>query len=257
MEHTPPGGAGDGATAEADSGPLGIGGVLRVLREEFPEVTVSKIRFLETQGLVAPRRSPSGHRWFSGVDVERLRDVLRMQRDHYLPLRVIKERLGSVSGDECPLPPTRAPQRSSQGTWREGPSDPAARIGPEQLLAAACVTEPELAEWESHGLLSPYPDGSYDEAAVAVARIVSELGRHGIPPRQLHAMKAAAEHQAGLLESAVAPPDRHADARTGGSAVPMGARLADLSARLYEVFVQAALYVRPAEGPDSGGRPGE
>ncbi|QPP10059.1 MerR family transcriptional regulator [Streptomyces bathyalis] len=257
MEHTPPGGAGDGAATGAGSGPLSIGGVLRVLREEFPEVTVSKIRFLETQGLVEPGRSPSGHRWFSGEDVERLRDVLRMQRDHYLPLRVIKEHLGSVAEGELPLPPTKAPQRSSPGTRRERPSDPPVRIGREQLLAAAGLTEPELMDCESHGLVSRYPDSSYDEAAVAVAGIVSELGRHGVPPRQLHAVKAAAEHQAGLLESAVASAEHPGDARTGGGAEPPGARLAALSGRLYEVFVQAALHVRPAEGPDAGNRPGE
>ncbi len=92
MLQTPSGGAGHGIAA-ADSGLMSIGTVLNVLRDEFPEVTISKIRFLESEGLIEPQRTPSGYRKFSPEDVERLGHVLRMQRDHYLPLKVIREHL--------------------------------------------------------------------------------------------------------------------------------------------------------------------
>ena len=95
MVQTPSGGAGHGA-AVTDTGLLSIGAVLNVLREEFPEVTISKIRFLESEGLVEPRRTPSGYRKFSAEDVDRLGHVLRMQRDHYLPLKVIREHLAAM-----------------------------------------------------------------------------------------------------------------------------------------------------------------
>lgn len=104
MLRTPRGGAGHG-TAAVDSGLMSIGTVLNVLRDEFPEVTISKIRFLESEGLVEPRRTPSGYRKFSADDVERLAHVLRMQRDHYLPLKVIREHLDAMErGEAGPCP---------------------------------------------------------------------------------------------------------------------------------------------------------
>src|SRR6478609_4577182 len=100
MLRTPSGGAGNG-TAAADSGLMSIGTVLNALRDEFPEVTISKIRFLESEGLIDPQRTPSGYRKFSPEDVERLGHVLRMQRDHYLPLKVIREYLDAMERGEA------------------------------------------------------------------------------------------------------------------------------------------------------------
>src|SRR5262245_14665759 len=100
MPHTPSGGTGHG-TAPTETGLMSIGTVLNVLRDEFPEVTISKIRFLESEGLIEPRRTPSGYRKFSAADVERLGHVLRMQRDHYLPLKVIREHLDAVERGEA------------------------------------------------------------------------------------------------------------------------------------------------------------
>ncbi|MGP4091116.1 transcriptional regulator FtsR, partial [Streptomyces sp. KR55] len=154
MLHTPSGGAGNGITA-ADSGLMSIGTVLNVLREEFPEVTISKIRFLESEGLIEPQRTPSGYRKFSAADVERLGHVLRMQRDHYLPLKVIREYLDAMErGEEVRLP-TLGRQRDGEAPPESSERPTAARIGRAELLAAAGIGEQELAEWESYGLITP------------------------------------------------------------------------------------------------------
>ena len=124
MLRTPSGGAGDG-TAAADGRLLSIGAVLGRLRDEFPEVTISKIRFLEAEGLVEPQRTPSGYRKFSSGDVERLAHVLRMQRDHYLPLKVIKEHLDALDrGEQVPAAagPRRRAAREPRERLRRPPS---------------------------------------------------------------------------------------------------------------------------------------
>lgn len=229
------------------SGPLGIGAVLRTLREEFPEVTASKIRFLETEGLVEPGRSPSGHRLFGPEDVERLGHVLRMQRDGYLPLRVIREYLDAADRGAPPGPPAEASSASSGG-----------RIGRAELLAAAEATEAELFQAEEQDLLAPRPDGSYDAGAPAVVRAVSGLGRHGIQPHRLRAAKIAAEGQAAMLKKAVASSGSTDEAGEDGEGREEAtARLAALSVRLYAEFLQAALRVPPAERHDVDSGEGE
>ncbi|MEU6007685.1 MerR family transcriptional regulator [Streptomyces sp. NPDC047453] len=242
MRQSPSGGAGHGAAA-TDSGLKSIGTVLNVLRDEFPEVTVSKIRFLESEGLVEPRRTPSGYRKFSTGDVERLALVLRMQRDHYLPLKVIREYLDAMErGEAVHLP--------AVGRQREGAAVPAsaeapvARIERAELLVAVGIEEGELQEWESYGLLTPLADGAYGAEAVTVASLVSELGRFGIEPRHLRVMKAAADREAGLVEQVVAPLKRHRNPQTRAHAEARAKELAELTVRLHTVLVQTALGVR-------------
>ena len=230
MEQTPSGGA------------LSIGAVLQVLREEFPEVTVSKIRFLETEGLVEPRRSPSGYRKFSAEDIERLSYVLRMQRDHYLPLAVIRDQLDARSRAG------QAPPVSSLS-----PSDPAeqtaapaavARLGRAELLAAVEVTEEELAEWESYGLLGPDSGGDYEIGGVTIARLMADLARFGLQPRHLRAVKAAADREADMVEKVVAPLRRHQNPRTRAEAESAARELAALSVQLHAALLRTALRLR-------------
>ncbi|MEU1268000.1 MerR family transcriptional regulator [Streptomyces sp. NPDC005799] len=243
MLQSPSGGSGHGAAA-ADSGLMSIGTVLNVLRDEFPEVTISKIRFLESEGLVEPQRTPSGYRKFTAGDVERLGHVLRMQRDHYLPLKVIREHLDAMErGEALPLPVVNR-QRDGETVLEplEGPT--AARIGRAELLAAAGIDEQELKEWESYGLLTPLPDGVYDAEAVTVASLVVELGRFGIEPRHLRAMKAAADREAGLVDQVVAPLKRHRNPQTRAHAEARTKELAALAVRLHAALVQTALGVR-------------
>ncbi|MFJ4820575.1 MerR family transcriptional regulator [Streptomyces sp. NPDC088801] len=243
MLQKPSGGAGNGAAA-TDSGLMSIGAVLNALRDEFPEVTISKIRFLESEGLIEPQRTPSGYRKFSAHDVERLGHVLRMQRDHYLPLKVIREHLEAMErGEALPLPVVGR-QRDGEAAPEppEGPA--AARIRRAELLAAAGVDEQELKEWESYGLLTPLEDGAYDAEAVTVALIVIELGRFGIEPRHLRVMKAAADREAGLVDQVVAPLRRHRNPQTRAHAEARAKELAGLTVKLHAALVRTALGLR-------------
>ncbi|MCX5588091.1 transcriptional regulator FtsR [Streptomyces erythrochromogenes] len=254
MLRNPTGGAGNG-TAGSAGRLVSIGTVLTTLRDEFPEVTISKIRFLEAEGLVEPRRTPSGYRKFSTEDVERLARILRLQRDHYLPLKVIREQLDALARGEQ----IRIPAPTAHGGTAD-PSDPAvsaavygevgqerppaARVGRPELLEAVGVDEEQLVEWESYGLLAEAPGGGFDADAVTVARLVADLGRFGLEPRHLRAMKAAADREAGLVEQVVAPLRRHRNPQTRAHAEATMKELAGLSVRLHEALVQTALGVR-------------
>ncbi|MEO3977405.1 MerR family transcriptional regulator [Streptomyces sp. CAU 1734] len=253
---TPTGGAGHGTATAGERQAAGerlmsIGTVLGRLRDEFPEVTISKIRFLEAEGLVEPRRTPSGYRKFTSEDVERLAQVLRMQRDHYLPLKVIREHLDAVARGEQPALPDRGPQLPADRqelpavAWEtDGEPRTASRVGRAELLAAAEVGEAELADWESYGLIVQHAGGGYDAESVAVARLVAELGRFGLEPRHLRAMRASAEREAGLIEQVVAPLRRHRNPQTRAHAEATAKELAALSIRLHSALVQIALGVR-------------
>ncbi|MEU9735260.1 MerR family transcriptional regulator [Streptomyces sp. NPDC048002] len=243
MLHTPSGGAGHG-TAATDSGLMSIGTVLNALRDEFPEVTISKIRFLESEGLIEPQRTPSGYRKFSVGDVERLGHVLRMQRDHYLPLKVIREHLDAMERGEAVVLPSVGRQRDAEAAEEFADARTAARIGRAELLAAAEIGEPELKEWESYGLIAPLPDGAYDAEAATVAALVAELGRFGIEPRHLRVMKAAADREAGLVDQVVAPLKRHRNPQTRAHAEARTKELAGLTVKLHAALVKTALGVR-------------
>ncbi|MFJ7159363.1 MerR family transcriptional regulator [Streptomyces sp. NPDC101118] len=245
MLRTPTGGAGNG-TAGSVGRLVSIGTVLNLLRDEFPEVTISKIRFLEAEGLVEPRRTPSGYRKFSPDDVERLARILRLQRDHYLPLKVIREQLDAIDRGEQVRIPAPSPQGDPVVSAAEAGAVRAtvARVGRAELLAAAEVDEAQLAEWESYGLIAETPGGGFDAEAVTVARLVADLGRYGLEPRHLRAMKAAADREAGLVEQVVAPLRRHRNPQTRAHAEATVRELAGLSVRLHEALVRTALGVR-------------
>ncbi|MFI6003462.1 MerR family transcriptional regulator [Streptomyces sp. NPDC051366] len=252
MLRTPTGGVPKSGTAGSPGRLVSIGTVLTMLRDEFPEVTISKIRFLEAEGLVEPRRTPSGYRKFSTEDVERLARILRLQRDHYLPLKVIRDQLDALArGEQIRIPSPTAHGDSVDPTspsavygevGRERPT--AARVGRAELMAAAEVDEAQLGEWESYGLIGETPGGGFDAEAVTVARLVADLGRFGLEPRHLRAMKAAADREAGLIEQVVAPLRRHRNPQTRAHAEATMKELAGLSVRLHEALVQTALGVR-------------
>ncbi|WP_431913084.1 transcriptional regulator FtsR [Nonomuraea jabiensis] len=166
---------------------MSIGEVLALLQGEFPDVTISKIRFLEGEGLIEPERSPSGYRKFTHLHVEQLRFILREQRDHYLPLRVIKDRMAESFGRP------RAVQEKKE-----------VRLSRAELLEAAEIDDETLTELEDYGLLAPVAR-RYDEEALNVARSVGALARFGLHARHLRAVKAAAERECGLVEQTVAP----------------------------------------------------
>lgn len=223
---------------------MSIGAVLNALRDEFPEVTISKIRFLESEGLVEPQRTPSGYRKFSTRDVERLGHVLRMQRDHYLPLKVIREHLDAMERGEAAALPTVGRQRDGEAVLEPSDGPTVARLGRAELLAAAGIGERELEEWESYGLVVPLEGGVYDAEAATVAALVAELGRFGIEPRHLRVMKAAADREAGLVDQVVAPLKRHRNPQTRVLAEARTKEIAGLTVRLHTALVQTALGVR-------------
>jgi DNA-binding transcriptional MerR regulator len=233
---------GSPATAGESRATLTIGDVLAHLKAEFPDLTISKIRFLETEGLVRPQRTPSGYRKFSSADVARLRFVLAAQRDHYLPLRVIKEHLEALDRGE-PLP--------ASVTGRVPVQPPAAPASPagdgDELLSAeafarAAGLEPEqLADCVQYGLFTPDRKGRHNAADLPVARVAAALARHGIEPRHLRAFGNAADREAGLIEQLVAPVLRARSEEARARATEKLRELAALSAQLHAALLEARL----------------
>ena len=174
---------------------LSIGEVLAQLRQDFPDITISKIRFLEAEGLVEPERTASGYRKFSREDVGRLRYVLSAQRDHYLPLRVIKDHLDAIDrGLEPPAHGVSGPKVPRALVAAEGLPGPDAflpdvseiRLSRPELLSAAGLRPEQLDQLEQYGLIAPRQGGShYDGDALVVAKTVAEMSRFGIEARHL------------------------------------------------------------------------
>ncbi|GAA4150680.1 MerR family transcriptional regulator [Actinomadura keratinilytica] len=223
-----------------------IGDVLELLRPEFPDVTISKIRFLESEGLIAPARSPAGYRKFSPADVERLRFILTAQRDHYLPLRVIRRHLEALDRGE-PAPPLGSrrdggPGRRPRTLVAADATAPgqAVRLTRRQLLDGAGIDDGLLAELEEYGLVRR-TGAYYDAEALTVARTAAALGRFGVQVRHLRAAKAAADRQVGLVEQVVAPQLRRRDPGAHEQAAETAREIAELWVRLHEALVSAGL----------------
>lgn len=229
---------------------LSIGQVLSTLREDFPDVTISKIRFLEAEGLVAPERTPSGYRKFSRSDVNRLRYVLGSQRDHYLPLRVIKENLDAMDrGLEPAGDRAQQPQIPRTLSVVEGLPDPEAfapdavelRLSRDELLTAADLAEDTLAPLEQYGLITAGSGGYYDGAALVIARAAASLAKFGVEPRHLRAFKTAADREVGLLEQVLSPLLGQRNAYGRIRAEEAAREFASLSVTLHAALVKAAL----------------
>lgn len=214
---------------------LSIGAVLSRLRPEFPDVTISKIRFLEAEGLVQPARTPSGYRQFTSADVARLRFVLAAQRDHYLPLKVIKEQLEAAENAE----PSRV-LRAVEGlpAPAEFTEPPVRRMTREELLETAGIDASTLAELEQYGLVKPGAAGLYDSLSAQVAATVRALAVYGVEPRHLRGFRAAADREVGLVEQIVAPMHGRKEHDRVGDTVR---ELAALSVGLHTLLVKAGL----------------
>jgi DNA-binding transcriptional MerR regulator len=213
---------------------LGIGEVLARLRPEFPDVSVSKIRFLESEGLIEPARSPSRYRKFDEADVERLRYILTAQRDHYLPLRVIKERLLPPDGGSAPAAPARG--SPPPGAAAKGDDSLSRR----ELLAAADIDERQLAELETFGLVRRV-GRVYGRDAVQVASAAAVLGRYGVEARHLRAVRAAVEREMSFIEQVVAPTLRQRNPEARQQAGRTAREIAAVTMRLHGALVEAAL----------------
>ncbi|SNR51475.1 MerR family regulatory protein [Blastococcus mobilis] len=221
---------------------LTIGEVLAVLRDDFPDVTISKIRYLESEDLVHPQRTPSGYRKFSRADVSRLRYVLAAQRDLYLPLRVIKEHLEALDRGE-PLPPgTGGPGSVPPPPAVDGDADAGVPpLTPEQFARAAGLEAQQLADCVQFGLLTTDADGRHPAADLPVARAAAGLARHGIEPRHLRVYRSGVEREAGLVEQLVAPVLRARSEEARTRATEKLRELATLSAQLHTALLEARL----------------
>src|ERR671936_106719 len=192
------------ASSDSPSRPrkaLTIGAVAKILGQEFDDISISKIRYLEDQKLLAPRRTQGGYRLYSQADVERLRAILRMQRDEFLPLRVIRQEL--ATGDFT------APRRGSEAaaTRRAASVDaPVSTLTVEELLDEAGVSEGLLRELQEYGVVQPERrDGrqTYDETDLEIVRAAAELSRFGVAGRNLRVFRTSADREAALLEQHV------------------------------------------------------
>ena len=225
---------------------LSIGEVLSKLRAEFPDVTISKIRFLETEGLLEPARTPSGYRKFTTNDLERLRYVLAAQRDQYLPLRVIKANLDALDRG---LEPAANGAKASvpRIATVDGEFSPSNFIGDRnlkltrsELLESANITEKQLSELETFGLIS-IKGRYYDGDSLAVAKAVSELSAFGIESRHLRSFKTAADREIGLIEQVTAPLLKQKGSESVARAAEVERELAALSIRLHAAIVSSGL----------------
>ena len=195
-----------------------IGHVLGLLKGEFPDISISKIRFLESEGLISPRRAPSGYRRYTDADIERLRYVLSVQKSHYLPLRVIREHLDAMDRGQAP-PPLESPFRPmEQATTGSATAQPTTkqpvRLSRAELLEASGLSELALAELERNQIVQTKRGSThYGRDALTLAVAARRLAEYGIDGRHLRAFKISADREVGLVEQAIAPHMR----RPGGN----------------------------------------
>jgi DNA-binding transcriptional MerR regulator len=223
----------------AERGHKSIGEVLVLVQDEFPDISISKIRFLESQGLLNPERTPSGYRKFFDDDIEQLLWILREQRDNFLPLKVIKERLddgegGSVESDGAAAAPTAVPLDLGVS---------AVTFSAESLCAATGLAPKQLRELERYGLIeSRHTEGVdvYDDDAVIVARTAAAFIAHGLEPRHLRAYKSAAEREAGIFEQLALPLAKGGQASSRRSAELLG-QLVGLGEDMRQALLRRAL----------------
>ena len=214
-------------SAEPARADFGIGEVIAQLRAEFPEVSVSKIRFLESEGLIQPARTPSGYRRFGAADVDRLRFILTAQRDQYLPLRVIKDQLDSDQPAPAPL------------SRRE-------------LLDATGIDEAGLGELEDFGLVLR-SGRHYPPEALAAVRAIVALRRYGVQARHLRVLRASAERETALIEQIVAPILRQRSPGARDRASLTAQDIASLVLAVHAALVEMTLADAGFSAPGPGG----
>jgi DNA-binding transcriptional MerR regulator len=217
---------------------MSIGEVLVTLKTEFPDVTISKIRFLEGEGLIGPERTPSGYRKFYEQDVDRLRIILRMQRDEYLPLKVIKDRLDHKEDDGAEAAVARV------GDEELATPPTGLHMSTEELAAATGVDRNRIRELESFGILCTHGlngDHYYDGDDFVVLSIAKDFFKYGIEPRHLTMYRHFAEREATFFESIVMPMLRQKNPDARKTAADNLTELAALSRKLKQALLRSNL----------------
>jgi len=216
-------------SANDAAGLLSIGQVLARLQPDFPQLTSSKLRFLEVQGIVTPQRTASGYRKFSSDDLERLRFALTLQRDHYLPLNVIREQLDHVDSGDQPQVPIAPPSIHQTGR----------RYDRRELLSAAGAAPQLFNDAISTGVLSA--GEHYGERDVQLLTTLVVLDRHGIEPRHVRGLRQAAEREVAMVEAALSALLRRTDAASRAKASELAPELANRLHDVRAIFVKDAL----------------
>ena len=238
---------------------MSIGAVLELLRPDFPDVTISKIRFLEAEGLVTPQRAASGYRRFTAYDCARLRFILTAQRDHYLPLKVIRAQLDAHPDGE--LPPFGSPYGVPRlvsvagsgagdagfGAGYEAGSDTSAvsptrvRLSREDLLERSGVDDDLLTALLKAGVITTGPGGFFDEHAVVILQCARALAEYGVEPRHLRAFRSAADRQSDLIAQIAGPLVKAGKAGARDRADDLAREVAALAITLHTSLIKSAV----------------
>jgi DNA-binding transcriptional MerR regulator len=229
---------------------MSIGAVLDLLRGDFPDVTISKIRFLEAEGLVTPERTASGYRRFTAYDCARLRFILTAQRDHYLPLKVIKAQLDAQPDGELPqsgsaygvprLVPVSATSDEDAGGL-SGVAPTQVRLRREDLLRRSGIDEALLTELVKAGVIKPGAAGFFDEHSVVIAQCARALAEYGVEPRHLRAFRSAADRQSDLIAQIAGPVVKAGKAGARDRADDLAREVAALAITLHTSLIKSAV----------------
>jgi DNA-binding transcriptional MerR regulator len=227
---------------------MSIGAVLDLLRGDFPDVTISKIRFLEAEGLVTPERTPSGYRRFTAYDCARLRFILTAQRDQYLPLKVIKAQLDAQPDGELPASgsaygvPRLVPVSSEETeAGISGTVQSQVRLRREDLLARSGIDEALLGELVKGAVIRPGPAGFFDEHSVVIAQCAKALAEYGVEPRHLRAFRSAADRQYDLIAQIAGPVVKAGKAGARDRADDLAREVAALAITLHTSLIKSAV----------------
>lgn len=229
---------------------MSIGAVLDLLRGDFPDVTISKIRFLEAEGLVTPERTASGYRRFTAYDCARLRFVLTAQRDQYLPLKVIKAQLDEQPGGALPQPGSAyaAPRLVTVAEYGDDDEPSVTAVAPtqvrlsrESLLDRSGIDEELLGALVKNGVITTGPAGFFDEHSVVIAQCAKALADYGVEPRHLRAFRSAADRQSDLIAQIAGPVVKAGKAGARDRADDLAREVAALAITLHTSLIKSAV----------------
>ncbi|MFN6550915.1 MerR family transcriptional regulator [Mycolicibacterium septicum] len=232
---------------------MSIGAVLDLLRGDFPDISISKIRFLEAEGLVTPQRTASGYRRFTAYDCARLRFILTAQRDQYLPLKVIKAQLDAQPDGELPqagsaygvprlVPVSEGGDGSADGAAGvSAVAPPQVRLSREDLLARSGIDDETLGALVRNGIITAGPAGLFDEHSVVIAQCARALGDYGVEPRHLRAFRSAADRQSDLIAQIAGPVGKAGKAGARDRADDLAREVAALAITLHTSLIKSAV----------------